>query len=428
MEEKKPVILSVDDEKIVLDALYRQLQRKFGNDYLYEFAESGSEAFELMKQLTQEGHRVIVVICDQIMPGITGDKLLTELHASDPRVIKIMLTGQASLESAINVINNANLYRYVTKPWDEQDLLLTIEKGIERYNLYEKTERQLELFQKFVPKEFLNFLYKNNVDISNIKLGDSTETMLTVLFTDIRDYTTLTEGLSPQEAFAFVNAYLKERAPVIRAHNGFINQYIGDGIMALFPRSVDDGVKAVQALYRTLQEFNRKQQELGRPALRVGYGLNTGKAMLGTIGEEERMGANVIGDVINSASRVEALNKTYGTEFLISEFTKSALTSTYTTRLLDKVRVKGKKNAVYIYEVYFQETVDAKERSFIDTYENAFRSYEKGDFIAALTGFKECQKQKSQDVASALLLERTLHLLEKTVPEGWDGTYDMVHK
>lgn len=118
---KKPVIICVDDEKIILDSLNRQLQRHFGDQYEYEFCESADEALELINQLNAEGYSVIMVISDQIMPGMSGDQFLVEVQESHPKIIKILLTGQASLESAIRAINKANLYRYITKPWSESD-------------------------------------------------------------------------------------------------------------------------------------------------------------------------------------------------------------------------------------------------------------------------------------------------------------------
>ena len=109
-ESKKPFILCVDDEKMVLDSLNSQLQKKFGDKYNYEFAESAEEALELIHSLEEEGYPVVIVISDQIMPGLTGDKFLTMIHKEHPQQIKVLLTGQASLESAISAVNNANLY------------------------------------------------------------------------------------------------------------------------------------------------------------------------------------------------------------------------------------------------------------------------------------------------------------------------------
>lgn len=300
--------------------------------------------------------------------------------------------------------------------------------SLENARYFEQTEILYRATERFVPKPFLKLLHKEHIE--EVTLGDSTEVEVTVMFTDIRGYTTITEKQSPQEAFSFINAYLKVMAPIIRAHQGFINQYQGDAIMALFPRSADDGVKAVKAMAESLTKYNLEQAKSNRPQLKVGYGLNTGKAMLGTIGEEERMDANVISDAINLGSRVESLNKFYGTRFLISDGTLNALTdkTQVITRLVDKVQVKGKSNVVYLYEVYFQGSVDANERKFIDTYEAAFKDYEKGNFAKALAQFKECQQQKPSDESVAVFVERCETLVKHPIPEGWNGTYEMTHK
>lgn len=294
--------------------------------------------------------------------------------------------------------------------------------SLQNARLIEHMERLYKSTERFVPKSFLKLLSKEHVE--DVQLGDSTAIELTVLFNDIRDYTTITEKQTPAEAFAFINAYFKVMAPIIRTHNGFINQYQGDAIMALFPRSPDDAVKAVEDLEYALAEFNQQQQRIGKQSLQVGYGLNTGLAMLGTIGEEERMDANVISDAINLASRIEGLNKIYGTQFLISEATKEALSGNYQTRLIDKVRVKGKNKAIYLYEVSFDEG----ERNFIQLYEKGFKDYETGSFLQALEHFNKCLEIKPQDIATQLFIKRCNHLIVSPPGEMWDGTYVMTQK
>lgn len=288
-------------------------------------------------------------------------------------------------------------------------------------NLYRSTE-------KFVPKSFLQLLHKEHVE--EVRLGDSVEATITVLFSDIRDYTTIMEKQSPKEAFAFINEYLKIMGPIIRNHHGFINQYQGDAIMALFPRNAEDGMKAVIEMSSALVDYNKKQAELNRPILKVGYGLNTGVAMLGTIGEEARMDANVISDAVNLASRVEALNKFYGTKFLISDATFNAISdkARYDFRLVDKVRVKGKKQVLYLYEVYLDDTMAEKEKAFIEHYETAFKAYESGKFTKSKALFEACQAEKPRDAATALFIERCNELIERGPPLGWDGTYTLLHK
>lgn len=131
----KPVIVCVDDEQIILNSLNKQLSRKFGHQYEFEFCESGEEALEVIDELMMQKHPVLMVISDQIMPGMSGDQLLIKLHEKYKKIIKILLTGQAAVESAINAVNKADLYRYLTKPWSEDDLLMTVERGLQQYYL-----------------------------------------------------------------------------------------------------------------------------------------------------------------------------------------------------------------------------------------------------------------------------------------------------
>jgi hypothetical protein len=216
-------------------------------------------------------------------------------------------------------------------------------------------------------------------------------------------------------------------APIIRKNHGFINQYHGDGIMALFPRKADDSVKAIQEMSEALTFYNQKLAENNKQQLSVGYGLNTGLTMLGIIGEHERMEANVISDAINLASRTESLNKFYGTSFLVTEGTMQALSreEKYLSRIVDKVRVKGKSAAVYLYEIYmkFQE----EEQGFIHAYESAFKQYEKGEFEDALKLFKECHIMKPGNRSVEVFIHRCESLL-KSPPAEWDGTFEMTHK
>jgi len=129
----KQVILCVDDEKMILDSLYYQLRQYLGNSYQIETAETGEEAIELLAELHQEQKEISLIICDQIMPGLKGDELLIKIHDQSPQILKILLTGQSSLETVTNAVNYANLYRYIAKPWDSVDLCMTITEALRSY-------------------------------------------------------------------------------------------------------------------------------------------------------------------------------------------------------------------------------------------------------------------------------------------------------
>ena len=224
----------------------------------------------------------------------------------------------------------------------------------------EKLKQLNDAYQRFVPYEFLNLLNKESV--IEVQLGDYIEREMTILFADIRGFTTLSEGMTPKENFDFINNYLSQMEPIIDKYHGFIDKYIGDAIMALFPTNADDAVSCAIAMLTTLEAYNQTCENHALP-LRIGIGLNTGPLMLGTVGGKNRMDGTVIADAVNLASRVESLTKQYGTDLLITHHTYQALADTtrYQIRIIDRVIVKGKSEPITLYEIF-----DAKAQTTID--------------------------------------------------------------
>ena len=198
---------------------------------------------------------------------------------------------------------------YLTKPVSKNELLARIKTHIElsKINI---------AYGRFVPREFLRFLERES--IVDVRLGDQVLKEMSILFADIRSFTTLSEGMSPEENFNFLNSYLSRVGPVIRNRRGFIDKYIGDAVMALFPESADDALQAAIAIQKEVAIYNRYRQKSGYRAIAIGIGLHRGSLMLGTIGEEQRMESTVISDAVNLASRLEELTKVYGVSILIS--------------------------------------------------------------------------------------------------------------
>ncbi len=226
-----------------------------------------------------------------------------------------------------------------------------LEKGFEEERLGKL--RQIELTQaygRFVPHEFLDNLGKRS--IVDIRLGDHVRTQMTVLFSDIRAFTALSESMSPEETFDFLNAYMSYMEPIVKKHGGFIDKYIGDAIMALF-HSPNEAVSAALDMLNQLNEFNGNRQAGGSPPIDIGIGLNTGTLMLGVVGGNHRMESTVVSDAVNVASRIESMNKLYGSQILISESTYAAIPNPaqYSFRRIDHVVLEGKSNTINIYEV-----------------------------------------------------------------------------
>ena len=292
---------------------------------------------------------------------------------------------------------------------------------IQRYS--DQTRATLEAYGRFVPHEFLFFLEKQH--ITEVQLGDSVQKEMTILFSDIRSFTSLSESMSPEENFKFLNSYLSRIGPEIRANNGFIDKYIGDAIMALFPEKPDDAVRAALAMRAKLVEYNGHRASTGYAAIQVGIAINTGKLMMGTLGEQERMDGTVISDAVNLASRLEGLSRLYGDTILITGPTLSLLEGRrdFHTRFVDRVRVRGRKEAVLIYEVYDWESRERVElrQKLKAQWSEAMNHYYGREFLPAFRLLRGLHEKDPADRIAELFLRRTATLLKRGVPQNWEG-------
>jgi class 3 adenylate cyclase len=276
---------------------------------------------------------------------------------------------------------------------------------------------------RFVPRQFLDFLGKDS--ITDIQLGDQVQKEMTILFSDIRDFTAMSETMTPKENFDFINNYLGYMEPVIRHNNGFIDKFMGDSIMALFPERSEDALNASIEMRIKLLEYNEIISQFGKPAIDAGVGIHTGMLMLGIIGGEGRMDGTVISDAVNLAARLEGLTKVYGGSIIITEDTLIKLNdpSQYQFRFLDVVKVKGKKEAIYIFEIIDgePELIRNLKLSTKDDYNKALQAYKKKEFKSALKLLQSIEAVNPKDKAIKIYLERCNHYIEKGVPEFWDG-------
>jgi len=260
--------------------------------------------------------------------------------------------------------------------------------------------------ERFVPRAFLAKIGKPN--IVSVALGDNKAGHMTIMFSDIRNFTALSETMTPDENFDFINAYLEHVGPVIRAHGGFIDKYIGDAIMALF-ENADDAVRAGLAMLDALDVFNQGRTAQGLAPVAIGTGINTGSLMMGTIGELHRMDGTVISDAVNLAARIESLTKVYHVRMLISQYTYDHLADpgVYAIRPLDVVVVRGKTRPVVLFEVFDRDPPDQREAK-LRTREPLLRGVEallRHDVAAARTHFEACLVQAPGDAAAGNLLK-----------------------
>ncbi len=263
-------------------------------------------------------------------------------------------------------------------------------------------------YGRFVPRQFLQLLGRPS--IVDVKLGDNVEQEMTLLFSDIRDFTALSESILPAENFRFINSYLSTMEPVVAGHGGIIDKYIGDGIMALFPGSADDGVRSGIDMLRQLTIYNQGRSRAGYSQIRIGIGVNTGLVMMGTVGCDNRMDSTVIGDAVNLASRLEGLTKSYATPLVISAHTLHALKDpgVYCIRFLDRLQIKGRYQAQSLYEV-FDADPEPLRLAKLETragFERALAFYHLGRADLALPLLQECLRIAPDDQAVRVYLER----------------------
>jgi adenylate cyclase len=252
-------------------------------------------------------------------------------------------------------------------------------------------------YSRFVPREFLSFLDKSN--IVDVKLGDQVRKKMTVLFSDIRSFTEISESMSPEENFNFLNSYLKIMGPIIRKNHGFIDKYIGDAIMALFPESPKSALLTALDMQKKLEAYNVVHED----HIKIGIGLHVGFLMLGTVGEEERMEGTVISDAVNLASRLEGLTKEYHVGIIISKQVLLEIPDLKETqyRFLGSIKVKGKKEVSDVYEVFSSDSEKCLEKKiyFREDFEKAIHLYLNEDYLSALQVFQSIFEFNSEDKA-----------------------------
>ena len=308
--------------------------------------------------------------------------------------------------------------------------LMNMQRELAQQEKTEQLQRINTASAKFVPSTFLKFLGKKN--ILDATLGDYVEKRVTVLFSDIRDYTSLSEKMTPEENFKFVNAFNMRMGPIIQKHNGFVNQYLGDGIMAIFPEKMDGTLMAAIEMQKELNNYNQSRIEKKKVPLRMGIGLHTGPLIMGIIGDEQRMDAATISDTVNSASRIESLSKYYGTSILLSEVSLKKIDNReeFHFRYLGKVQVKGKQKPLKIYECFdgdLPEIVELKMAT-LNNFDAGVKHYFSQLFSEAIMNFEDVIKYNPNDKTAKLFLYKAKQLEKMGVAENWTGVELMGQK
>lgn len=386
---------------------------------------------------------VDLVLLDLIL---SSNDVFAVLKASQPANgktsrIPVLVTAPANANDRVHACLQRGAEDHLVTPFDAENALLVtrrVELCLHRKHLREFTVRLrsekpeinetavIELYTnasgKFVPKEFLQHLGRQA--ITDVRLGDHVATDMTVFFSDIRDFTSLSEGMTPKDNFEFLNSYLKRATPIIRTNRGFIDKYIGDAIMALFPNEPGDALKAATELQRELVNYNKGRKTAGYEPIRIGIGLHRGELILGTIGEEDRMQTTVIADAVNVASRIEGLTKTFGVGLLVSSKVVEKLQPghTFNLRHLGAVKAKGKTKSVEIYECYDNDSSELKEHKSRtkELFANGVSDFRKGLFLSAGKTFQRVAALNQFDTVAAHFRDScTMSVMNRT--SEWDG-------
>jgi two-component system sensor histidine kinase ChiS len=409
-ESERLKILVVDDEPINIHVIINSLSRE---KYEITQASNGLEALNLI----QSGFKPDLILLDVMMPQMTGYEVCREVRKkySPLEMPILMLTAKNQTTDLVEAFNlEAN--DYVTKPFIKKELLARINTQI-------RLAKLSAAYGRFVPHDFISLLEKPS--IIDVKLGENQERDMTVLFADMRSFTALSENMTPPENFAFINTYLGKVSPAIRRNNGFIDKYIGDAVMALFPRSSSDGVRAAIDMQKEVNIYNQQRQKNGLFPIAIGIGLHAGNLMLGTIGERERMESTVIADAVNLASRLEGLTKVYGAGIIVSGAIIERLDDPkkYNYRFVDRVTVKGKRNAVSVFEVYDTETEQSivLKQQTAEVFQEALNFYYQQKFVAAQKVFQNILQINPDDRVAMLYFKRSRRYRMYGAPDGWSG-------
>jgi adenylate cyclase len=359
MKSDKISILYLDDEEHNL-AVFRAAFRRHFKIYT---AVSARDAVKMLRE-----NDIPIIITDQRMPEMMGVQFLEAIIPEFPDTVRMILTGFSDVDSIIKAINTGHVYRYITKPWDENELLMTLNGAAELVKLQHKNKqlldelqqkvqdqtRVMKLFQKYVPEHVVEEALKQGEEDSILK-GESR--IITVLISDIRNFTALSSMMDPKDVVSFLNDYFSLMTNCVRRHNGTVNKFIGDGLLAIFGAPVsylgnqDNAVLCSLDMVDTLAKINAKYADKFGTEVHIGIGINTGEVIVGNIGSEERVEYTVIGDTVNVASRIESLTKGHDDAIFISQSTYNVVKDIVSANNCGDFAVKGKDEKITVYRV-----------------------------------------------------------------------------
>ncbi|HPN37618.1 MAG TPA: adenylate/guanylate cyclase domain-containing protein [Melioribacteraceae bacterium] len=351
-------VLYVDDEEHNLISF----KAAFRRDYNILTSKSAKEGIELLRH-----NNIGLIITDQRMPEMTGVQFLEKVVHEFPNTVRMILTGFSDLDAIIEAINSGRVYRYITKPWDQNELKVAIENAKQLYQLQLKNKKLIEeLKNKVIEQEKILRLFEKYVPTSIVEkvLENGEETIfegelrnVTILFCDLRGFTALCEKLHPRQTVNFLNTYYSLMTKCVKKHDGFVTQFVGDEVFAVFGAPISSNNNEENAVYcaldmiESLEELNNKFIDLFDSKVAVGIGINSGVVVAGNLGSEDRIEYSITGDTVNTGKRIETLTKAVPNSILISKSVNEKVKDLFITTEKPPVSVKGKQEELILFEV-----------------------------------------------------------------------------
>ncbi len=342
-------LLFVDDEVDIVDSLLRS----FRKGYRTLKATSGAEAIKILG-----AEAVDLIICDQRMPDISGDQVLKYALEQQPQAIRILLTGYADTESLVRCINEAQIYKYISKPWEPEMLRLTVVRALESQELSKQKQLVTTALTQYVSSKVVEQIM---ADPSRLQLGGERKT-LSILFSDLEGFSRLAERMEPEPLTALLNDYLTDMSNIILDEGGTLDKYQGDGIVAFWNAPLDQpdhAASACRAALRCQQRLTERAEDFKAKAgseLKARIGLHTGEVVVGNMGSKMRFDYSILGDAANLASRLESANKIFGTAIMVSEATwlQAGGSNDFIGREIGMIKVAGRNTPVRVFELQGQ--------------------------------------------------------------------------
>jgi len=368
-------------------------------------------------------------VCAIVFFGLLIGIVVPRVKAVQGMVLSLLVLIAFILINAL-IFSRYNLWLNIIYPALTM-IMIYLGITVYRYITEEREKKKIRgAFQYYLTASVINEMLK---DPSKLKLGGDKKD-LTVLFSDIRGFTTISEKLTPEDLVRLLNEYLTAMTNLVFKYDGLLDKYMGDAIMAVYGAPLDQPDHAIRAcrtaldMMGELKKLQKKWTDEGRPAFDIGIGINSGDMVVGNMGSDMRFDYTVMGDMVNLGSRLEGINKEYGTNIVISEHTYAAIKDALFCRELDSVRVKGKKLPVKIYELLGEKKDAEKWGISVSLFEEGLSKYKQGLWDEAMAAFRKVLDVRKDDAPSKLYIERCEELKENPSEGPWDGVFTMTRK